>query len=299
MTTTSIRFRLADVFASQPYEGNGVAIFVDQLRLSTAALQAITVEVRQFESAYLWSTGDPHRFAARIFVVDQELAFAGHPALGAAAVLHERQRGDGHDVSEVAEWQLELENRSISLTSRFLSPGRYQATMDQGRPTFGEQVPSEFRDRVLEALSLAPADLYEDLPMQWASTGLRYLIVPVHENVLDRTRIRSGDFGDLLAEVGAQLAYVLDVVGLEGRNWINDGSVEDIATGSAAGPAAAYLVRHGLATSAKPVEISQGRFLNRPSLMSVQVAQSDGVITAVHLSGQVCLAGSGTLDTTP
>ena len=78
------------------------------------------------------------------------------------------------------------------------------------------------------------------------STGLPYLIVPVRAEELAAAEIRVPDFEALLAECGAKFVYVLDPVALEGRTWDNAGRVEDVATGSAAGPAAAYLIHLGI-----------------------------------------------------
>ncbi len=88
--------------------------------------------------------------------------------------------------------------------------------------------------------------------MQVVSTGLPYLIVPVAQG-LDRARIAVTDFGERLASVGAKFVYVFDLDKREGRSWNNTGAVEDVATGSAAGPAA----------------ICQGRFVGRPSVIAV------------------------------
>lgn len=293
---TAFGFRLADVFAERPYEGNGVAVFVDPPRLSAEDLLRVTVEVRQFESAYLWSTDDPTVFETRIFVIDQELAFAGHPVLGAAAVLHERH--DGGQPGERA-WTLRLGARPVAVRSRSDGRGGFDVTMDQGRPEFGPVGDGPYRERVARALDLSPGDLRDDLPVAWVSTGLRYLIVPVRAGVLARTRIVTAGFEELLGEAGADLAYVLDPDAREGRNWVNDGSVEDIATGSAAGPAAAYLLRHGRATPGETVRIAQGRFLGRPSTMHVDLTEEGGEVAGVTLTGHVCLTGSGTLDAPP
>ncbi len=93
--------------------------------------------------------------------------------------------------------------------------------------------------------------------MQVVSTGLPYLIVPV-ANGLDRARIAVRDFEDRLASVGAKFVYVFDPDKREGRSWDNAGAVEDVATGSAPGPAATFLAAHGLAALDEPVLINQG-----------------------------------------
>lgn len=294
-------YRLADVFAEHSHQGNGVAVFLNPPRLTTAQLQAVTVEIRQFESIYLWETTN-RSFRTRIFVVDQELPFAGHPILGAAAVAHERLLSAGPVAAapdEPVGWTFRLGNRDVRARSTADGDGGFDVVTDQGKPTFGEPMRPGYRERIAAALNLEINDLHPELPVEWVSTGLRYLIVPVIGSALARARIASAHFAELLGEAGAQLVYVLDPKTREGRNWVNDGSVEDIATGSAAGPAAAYLVRHGGATPGSTVVLSQGRFVQRPSTLRVVVHGRPDDIAGVDLHGHVCLTGSGTLDRPP
>jgi trans-2,3-dihydro-3-hydroxyanthranilate isomerase len=121
--------------------------------------------------------------------------------------------------------------------------------------------------RFARALDLRDADLHP-LPMQVVSTGLPYLIVPISRG-LERARIVAEDFEERLASVGAKFVHVLDPEAREGRTWDNAGAVEDVATGSAAGPAAAYLAAHGLSREDEAIVIHQGRFLGRPSRIAV------------------------------
>jgi predicted PhzF superfamily epimerase YddE/YHI9 len=86
---------------------------------------------------------------------------------------------------------------------------------------------------------------------QVASTGLPYLIVPVQSG-LERARISHPGFEGLLDASGAKFVYVLDPDRPEGRTWDNAGRVEDVATGSAAGPAAGYLLHHGVRPAGSP-----------------------------------------------
>jgi PhzF family phenazine biosynthesis protein len=104
--------------------------------------------------------------------------------------------------------------------------------------------------------------------MQVVSTGLPYLIVPLASG-LDRARITVEDFEERLVSVGAKFVYVFDPGQREGRSWDNAGAVEDVATGSAAGPAAAWLAAQGLAAHDETIIINQGRFLGRPSMITV------------------------------
>jgi trans-2,3-dihydro-3-hydroxyanthranilate isomerase len=179
-------------------------------------------------------------------------------------------------------------------------PHWFAATMDQGVATFGAVATPEFATNLPPALNLAADDMLDDLPPQMVTTGLPYLIVPVRSG-LERARITHPHFAAMLAEVGAQFVYVVDVARREGRTWDNAGLVEDIATGSAAGPAGAYLVRHGRARADEAITLQQGRFLGRPSELRVRVANEAGDALRVAVSGDVVPVGVGTLHvpTTP
>src|SRR6266849_5604581 len=128
--------------------------------------------------------------------------------------------------------------------------------------------------RNFSSLNLSRDHLLDKLPLQIASTGLPYLLVPVNRG-LDSAHIVKQEFEKQLARFGAKFVYVFDVNRKEGRTWDNDGRVEDIANGSAAGPAGAYFVSHGVASSAQTIEISQGRFVGRPSTLLVAAQKDD------------------------
>jgi heme-degrading monooxygenase HmoA len=109
--------------------------------------------------------------------------------------------------------------------------------LDQGAP----EIVGSPRDQewIAPAFGLKKTDLHPELPLEVISTGLRYLIVPVIAGALERARIVR-DIGFQLRTVDAQFAVLLDESAIEVRHWNNDGVVEDIATGSAAGTIGAY-----------------------------------------------------------
>jgi trans-2,3-dihydro-3-hydroxyanthranilate isomerase len=146
--------------------------------------------------------------------------------------------------------------------------------MDQGVPKLGPPLAGELAQAYRDALNLAPGQLHPALPMQVVSTGLPYLIVPVQSG-LDSARISHPGFEGLLDASGAKFVYVLDPDRPEGRIWDNAGRVEDVATGSAAGPAAGYLLHHGVRPAGQPILVQQGRFTGRPSTIEVRPG-SDG-----------------------
>src|SRR5207245_953306 len=106
---------------------------------------------------------------------------------------------------------------------------------------------------------------------------------------LARARIIDPGFESLLRAAGAQYVYVVDVNTLEGRHWENDGSIEDVATGSAAGPVASLLVRNGLASAADTIVIHQGSSLGRPSALYVRVHGGAESNEKVEVAGPVSL----------
>ena len=250
-------------------------------------MQRITQEMRQFETIFLSRVGTSSAFRARIFTMEEELPFAGHPIIGAAAVLH----SELHAVAETALIEFAMAGRTIEVTSR-REGASYFAEMDQGAATFEAPMVDPAIATFLEALNLSRSDLHPTLPLQVVSTGLPYLIVPITAN-LEHARIVHPRFEALLATIGAKFVYVLDVDRREGRTWDNDGRVEDIATGSAVGPAAAYVVEYGLAAAGETIVFAQGRFLGRPS--ELQAVVSDTSKRGVRVGGQVCFVGSGAL----
>ncbi|WP_425328361.1 PhzF family phenazine biosynthesis protein [Pseudomonas nitroreducens] len=258
-----------DVFADQPLTGNGLAVFPDARGIPAQTLLALTQELRQFESIFLFPSATLDTYSARIFTVDEELPFAGHPVLGAAALLHHlHQRG------EEEHWTLELPAKAVKVATRRRGTG-FHAEMNQGAADFGTVLDDEARRWFAEAFSLNAADL-ADYPAAVVSTGLPYLLLPVRSGALDRARQRT-DLSAELAKRNAAFVFLLDVDNREGRTWDGAGIIEDVATGSAAGPVAAYLVELGKARRGELFHLSQGRFVGRPSRLDVQVGQDDEV----------------------
>jgi predicted PhzF superfamily epimerase YddE/YHI9 len=108
------------------------------------------------------------------------------------------------------------------------------------------------RISVARAYGLDLSDLSEDLPLRVVSTGLRYLVVPVGAGALAKARVVE-DLTAIVRSAGADFAVLFDEAALEVRTWDNDGLLEDIATGSAAGVIGAYRLRFGLAVDGKPL----------------------------------------------
>jgi len=287
MNLRTLPFSLVDVFAREPLSGNGLSVFLLDRELPTRVMQRITQEMRQFETIFLSRVETTSAFRARIFTMEEELPFAGHPIIGAAAVLHCELEA----AAETVLLEFAMAERIIKVTSRRQGTS-YFAEMDQGVATFEAPIVDPRIDTFMKALNLSRSDLYPSLTPRVVSTGLPYLIVPITAN-LEHARVIHPHFEALLATIRAKFVYVLDVDRREGRTWDNDGRFEDIATGSAAGPAAAYVVEHGLAAPGDRIVFAQGRFLDRPSELHAVVRGTSKL--AVSVGGQVCFVGNGAL----
>jgi trans-2,3-dihydro-3-hydroxyanthranilate isomerase len=160
-----------DVFTAKPLEGNQLAVFTDASALTTELMQAIAKEMNYSETTFVI----PRSFEetrekgqrVRIFTVNEELPFAGHPTLGTAWVL----RGIG-GADEVV---LDLNVGKIHV--RFSAEeGQPFGEMQQRDPAFG-QIHS--REEVARVIGLRPEDIDSDVPIHSVSTGMMFVIVPV------------------------------------------------------------------------------------------------------------------------
>lgn len=274
-----MKCKLVDVFAKEKLTGNGLTIFYDYGRLDSNEMLSLAQEMRQFESIFVSNNGSNTSFKARIFTTEEELDFAGHPIIGLAAHLHEESGS-----IEPKEWKIELNKKSVNVVTKKTNQYFY-ASMAQGAPEFIYTLNKDEVASIFSALNLTSSHL-SHYPLEVISTGLPYLIVPILGGI-ENANISVNDFEILLMGFGAKFVYVLDVVNFEGRTWDNKGLVEDIATGSAAGPAAAFLTKHHLTAYNSNIIISQGRFLGRESEIETYVEAVEANISNIWVSGDV------------
>ncbi|WP_421837374.1 PhzF family phenazine biosynthesis protein [Novosphingobium sp.] len=283
----SLDYAHVDVFADAPLRGNSLPVFHDAPDLDDATLLAITQELRHFEAIFLQPTGEANLVRARIFDLIEELPFAGHPLIGAAAVLQHRAAP-----AASGEWTFALADRWVKVRVTYGDAG-YFGLLDQGAPRFLGTVAD--RAEIAEAFGLAADDLDHSLPLEIASTGLDYMVIPLRPDRIGTARIGS-DITVLMQRHGAQFAVLLDPATREMRHWNNDGIVEDVATGSAAGVVGAYCRKHGITRPGESLVLAQGRFAGRPSQLEVTAESEGETITRILVGGRVAFVGHGTLD---
>jgi trans-2,3-dihydro-3-hydroxyanthranilate isomerase len=272
-----------DVFSENAFSGNGLTIFTDAEGFTRETMQTLTREMRQFESIFLYQT-DRNTFRASIFTMEEELDFAGHPLIGAAALLHDLYSNH----KEHESWYLQLNARTV-LVKTTRHGNYYSARMNQGRAEFRTQLSPEEETEYLGYLNLKEEDKAGNLPFQVITTGLPYLILPVKTTALPKVKVMIPDLERKLEKIQAKFFYVLDVEKLQGRTWDNFGIVEDVATGSSAGPVGAFLVENHLAVAGSEIILRQGDFLGRPSKIKVTVSTGGDIF----VQGDVCKIARG------
>jgi PhzF family phenazine biosynthesis protein len=281
-----MKYYHVDVFSSEPFAGNGLIVFTEAAELSTQTMQVLTQEMRQFESIFLQEI-DGNVVRARIFTCEEELDFAGHPVLGAAATLHDLMR----DKDQQADWVFRLNKKTMTVTTEKKAHG-YDGVMNQGKAVFGRMLNADESADVLRCIGASPEDLYPGLWPTVVSTGLPYLIVPFRDNKF-KARVGAAGLEKKLHGYGALFIGLLDITSLSIRTGNNDGLVEDIATGSLAGPSGAFLVAHGLEQAGTEIELRQGKNLGRDSKLYVQLVTCPDGTMDVMVRGSVCKIARG------
>lgn len=283
---------VADVFAERPLEGNSLAVLPDAKGLSAARMQAVARETNLSETTFVFrrppAVERRRGIRTRIFTTREELPFAGHPTLGTAAVLRGRSRR--------AEIALELGVGRVPV--RFeRRGGRDFGEMTQIDPTFGAtHAPSA----VASALGLEVDDLDRSLPIETVSVGNPVALVAVRRlSTLATWRPVWARLSEYLASTDARFFYVVSRetedprAGLHARMPFYGG--DDPATGSAAGPAVAWLVRHGALGSESPLEIEQGLEAGRPSRLYCRAHADGDRITNLRVGGYTYPVARGRL----
>ena len=291
-----IEFVLCDVFAERPFAGNPLAVLFGADAIDDDERLALA---REFGWSEITFVAPPERAGGAprvdIWTPTGRLPFAGHPTIGTTVVCVRRgllpasgpatlELGIGPTPVEV----IELDERGGI------------ARMTGRRPEFGVVV--EDRPALAAALGLDRSDLLPELPVQTASVGSAFLIVPLRSlDALRRLRPDPAALPDLLRAAGARRPYAFTLETLDPGATVHaqmrDVDREDPATGSAAGALGAYLVEHRAVPPGR-IEIEQGHAMERPSRLTVEVAGYPGDLQPVRIAGRVVVWAEGRLSGT-
>jgi trans-2,3-dihydro-3-hydroxyanthranilate isomerase len=266
------RFFTLDVFTTNRFEGNPLAVFTDGDGLADDEMQAIAREMNLAETVFVQKPTDDRALARlRIFTANQELKLAGHPVVGTWFLLAElgvvpAQEGGVHVMQQTGAGVLPVE-------IRFKDGRPNRVTMTQTEAAFR---PAKIKKPALaKALGLSPRDLDPHLEPECVSTGLFNLMVPLKNRAaLAKIEMNTGELRRLAGK-NATMAYCFALGGNDkafARGMLPWELYEDAATGSAAGSLGAYLVKHGKLAPGHTLSILQGVEMGRPSDIEVEVS---------------------------
>src|SRR5580765_6597205 len=293
MPVRTYEFVQLDVFTQTPLSGNPLAIFPDGGELTDAEMQALAREMNLSETTFVFprdaATEARDGKKVRIFTVETELPFAGHPTLGTALYLY------ASESTKPVEVTLDLKAGKIPVrfTANSENAGRERVDgqvfgeMRQRDPEFGTPLS---REDVARVIGIAVDEISSEWPIQPVSTGLTFTIVPFrNQQTLSDLKFSYIQAAEFLRDSGANFFYFFCPERRDGRleararMFFYGG--EDPATGSAAGCAASWMVQHGVAKSDEQVVIRQGVECRRPSEMHVRATREGGRVTNVRVGG--------------
>jgi trans-2,3-dihydro-3-hydroxyanthranilate isomerase len=275
----SFRYVIADVFTERALQGNQLAVFTDARGIPEETLQPLAREVNFSETVYVYSPEQGGHARIRIYTPTAEIPFAGHPTLGTAFVL----------AAPLQLGEIKLETGAGVVPVRLEREG--------ARITFGRM-----------SQPIPTVEPYENEEALFAALGVKGSVLPVelYDNGLQHVYVALGSEKEVAAlEPNVQaLAHLPDVLGVncfagEGTRWKTrmfapaGGVPEDPATGSAAGPLACHLARHGRIAFGDEIEISQGAEIKRLSTLYARVEGSAEQIDKVEVGGSAVVVARG------
>ena len=274
------RYVLLDVFSDSPLQGNQLAVFTDGRGLSSELMQRVARELNLSETVFVLEPNDAATVAIRIFTPGAELPFAGHPVLGSAIVI-----GAALGLQELV---LETRAGPVPVHIEHQHGLIWSGSMHQPIPTWAVY---DRQPELLAALGLERSGL----PVEVYDNGTRHVYVRVGD---EQTLAALKPDLRALAEHGAVCAncFAGSAARFKTRMFAPAlGVPEDPATGSAAGPLAVHLARHGAIAFGEEIEIRQGEEIARPSLLRARVLGSAQAIDQVQVGGAALILGRGDL----
>ena len=298
------RYLTADVFTSEPFGGNQLAVFPDARGIPEHRLQDVAREFNLSETTFVYPPADrSNTRRVRIFTPGTELPFAGHPTVGTAHVL-------------AAVGDLPLDGPVTHVVFEELV-GRVPVAIraERGRPTFcqltvaklpEEGPPPPSNDALAAALGLDPSDLLDGdwSPRGW-TCGVPYLFIPLRDrDAVARAGVRTDAWERSLPGTWAPEVFIFARAGERKGSDVHArmfapgfGITEDPATGSAAAALAGYLAkRDPRRDGTLRWIVEQGFEMKRPSILEVEADVAGGAVRSVRVGGASVLVCEGTME---
>ena len=285
-----LEYFLADVFTHKPFSGNQLGVFPKADHLKDHQMQTLAKELNFSECTFVQSPQKGGDFKLRIFTPEKELPMAGHPTLGAAAVLR--------SLGKISKQEFTFEENIGPIKVSFHPDG--WISMEQPLPRFGAIF--EEPGMISPLVGLTTQDLLPGGEIQMVSCGLPYLIIPVKDQeALNKARVDREVYNSAKSKLNFGELYLWCRGEKSGTYHTRMfapgvGIEEDAATGSAAGPFVCYLVRNGygeLTDGALEIEIFQGEIMGRPSHLKARTSYGSQGYSQVLVSAKVVILASG------
>jgi trans-2,3-dihydro-3-hydroxyanthranilate isomerase len=275
----TFRYVVADVFTDRPLAGNQLAVFTDARELGDDEMQSLAREMNFSESVFVLPPENDGHVWIRIFTPTAEMLFAGHPTLGSAFVL-----GGPLQVEEI---RLETGAGTVPVALEREGDRIVFGRMRQPIPTWK---PYDDEARLLAALGVERSEL----PVEHYDNGMQHVYVALGSE--EEVAALKPDLS-ALAEAPALLG--INCFAGSGTHWKTrmfapgGGVAEDPATGSAAGPLAVHLARHGRIGFGDEIEVSQGAEIGRPSTLYARADGSAEKLETVEVGGSAVIVARG------
>jgi trans-2,3-dihydro-3-hydroxyanthranilate isomerase len=273
----SLRYAVADVFTDTPLTGNQLAVFTDGREVDDETMQKLAKEMNFSETVFvLPPEGDGHA-RIRIFTPTLELPFAGHPVLGSAFVL-----GGPLQLGQI---RLETGAGVVPVTLEREGARIVFGWMQQPLPEHEPFADAEQLQELLGVRSQLPVEIYY--------LGPNHVYLELASR--DEVAALSPDFGAIerLTSAGVNCFAGSDTQWKTRMFAPGSGAAEDPATGSAAGPLAVHLLRHGRIAAGEEIEISQGDEIGRPSKLYARVTGTATHVEHVEVGGSAMIVARG------
>jgi len=272
----TLRYVVADVFTDTPLTGNQLAVFTDARGVDDATMQALALEVGFSETVFVLPPEGDGNVKIRIFTPTTELPFAGHPVLGTAFVL----------------------GAPLQLPAIRLETGAGVVPVELDRDESG---------RIVFGRMEQPVPLVEPFPDTeplFRALGVEGAVLPVELYDNGATHILVALASEEAVAALHPDAAALAPFAVTGVNCFAGAGArwktrmfwplgEDAATGSAAGPIACHLARHGLIAWGDEIVISQGAEIGRPATLHASAEGGAGLIDRVMVGGRAVTVARG------
>jgi trans-2,3-dihydro-3-hydroxyanthranilate isomerase len=296
-----LKYHLLDVFTTQRFGGNQLAVFEDGRGLSTELMQKIAAELNLSETTFIFPPENPeNHFKIRIFTPAREIPMAGHPTVGTAYLITYQEMYYAQ-----TDFILRLEE-NVGLIPVEVKKNEHkigQITMQQPKPVFGDIFSN--RAEMAALFSLKESDLVENLPVQTVSCGVPYWIVPLKDfSKLTEIEFRLDLWKSSLSSLDCTSVYIYAThpdsspaeYKVRGRMFGPAyGIPEDPATGSANGPLGSYLAHYQVFSYDTNLKVlsEQGFEMGRPSYLHLEIGVENNEIEIVKVGGESVYVGQG------